>query len=126
MLVRQFLKRAWPWSQTRLEDMPDYDSRLSEIGRIVLFPLHVRVLEKVHRAGVSRLVSGARYSLVRALAAILSSVLFCHSRPDVVGWYSYNFTMGDVYPVRAHRSKQGKESHGLSRVLNMARRNATV
>lgn len=73
MVVMQLLERAWPWLKAHLIDMLDYDPQMGETERSVLVLLPTRVFEKERRVGVSGIVSGTRYSPVRALSLILCS-----------------------------------------------------
>lgn len=79
--------------------MPNFDPRMSEIGRGVLLPLPPGVIEMVHRVGVCRVVSRTRYSWSRAPAAVVCTRTSNWIYPDMVRWFPYDFTMGDLYVV---------------------------
>lgn len=74
MVMKQLLKLTWPSSSERLEDMPDFDPQMAESGRGVLFLLHSVGIDRVRRVGIRRIVSGIRYALMRAFAAVLCTV----------------------------------------------------
>lgn len=61
---------------------------------------------------IGQIVAEIRYFPVRVLAAILCSNSIRWNRSGVVGWYLYDFTTRDVYPVPMRRSKQGMECLG--------------
>lgn len=46
----QFLKRAWPWLEEHLKNMPDYDPQRAESGRDVLPVLPTGAAERVCRS----------------------------------------------------------------------------
>lgn len=112
MMIMQFLQLAWPWSRDRIVDIPGYDPRMAEGGRGLLFPLPEGIMERVRRVGMSRIVSGTRYSPVRALAAVMCSLSICWGHEDVLGWYPYDFTTGNVYAVPPRLSHKGKDCPG--------------
>lgn len=96
MVIIYFVECAWPCTTEHLEDMTDYDSWMVESGRSVLFPFPSEIIDKVRRVKVRRIVLGIRYSPVRALAAILCLCGINWNRPNVIGWYLYNLSSGDV------------------------------
>lgn len=112
MVIMQFLKRAWPWSRDRIEKIPGYDPRMVEGGHVLLFTLPERIAERIRHVGINRIVSGTRYSPVRALAAVLCSLGIFWGHPDVLGWYLCDFTTGDVYAVPPRATHRGKDCPG--------------
>lgn len=66
--------------------MPNFDLRMAESGRGVLRPLSPGVIESVRRVWVQGILSGTRYSLARALAAVVGVRASNWTRLEVVGW----------------------------------------
>lgn len=112
-VIMKLLERARAWSSERLKDMPDFDPRMIKYGRGVLLPLPPAVIERGRCVGVRRIVSGTCHGTARAPAAVVCACAINWTRPDVSGWYSHDFSTGDVYAVPLHRSKQGKTCPGL-------------
>lgn len=56
IVVMQFLEREWPCSSERLEVMHDFDPRMIESRRGVLFPFSPGMIERVRRVKVHRIV----------------------------------------------------------------------
>lgn len=93
--------------------MPDFDLRMINSGRKVIFALSLGVIDIVRCVAVHRIVSKTRYAPARALAVLLYACAIDWTRLDVAGWYSYDFTTGDVYAVSPCRNMQGKTFPGL-------------
>lgn len=95
-----------------MEDISDFDPLIIKSGPGVLFSLPTRVIDRVRRVVVRGIVSGTRYAPARALAALLCDCATNYTRPDMVGWYPYEFTTRDVYAVLLLRSKGGNTCPG--------------
>lgn len=96
MVIMQFSERAWPCSNEWLKSVPDFDLRIIESGRGVLFPFSLGVIERLHSESVSRFVSRSRYSPARVLATVVCFCATNQTRSNVVGWFLYDFTMGNL------------------------------
>lgn len=60
LVIVQYLKRTWLWSSERLETLPDFDPWMIECRRSVFSSQPPGLIERVHRVGVRRIVSGTR------------------------------------------------------------------
>lgn len=67
--------------------MLDFDLRMLESGRHVLFTLRSGSVDRVRRLEVHQIVAGTRCSLERTFGAVLCTVSIDWSFPDVAGWY---------------------------------------
>lgn len=113
MVTMQFLERAQLWSSEQAEGTPDFDPRMIESGRGVLYPLPCGGIVRLHRVDIRRIVTGTWYAPVRALVAILCACAINWVSFVLVGWYPYDFMTRDVFPVPLRRSLQGKDCPGL-------------
>lgn len=88
------------------------DPRMVESGRVVLFPLFSGVINRVLLVALRGIAARSRYSPIQAFAAVLFTILIDWSRPDMAGWYRYDFTAEAVFPVVVRRTKQGSTCPG--------------
>lgn len=106
VVIMQFIERARPWSSNRMESMLYSDLRTIESSRGVLLPLPSGVIKRMLRVGVCQFVLGTCYSPTRALVVLVCACAIYWSRLDVIGWFPYHFTTGDLYAVPPRRTNQ--------------------
>lgn len=92
--------------------MPEFDPRRIESRRGVLFPVPHVINKRVRRVGVVRIFLETSYAPARALTTVVRSCAINWTCSNVIGWYLYDSTTGDVNAALPRCSKQERPCPG--------------